>query len=61
MGATLLTNFKDLKRVGNFLLILDKNKLTYKISKEIRIAIASVVGLNKLSSNLRIIILRSIT
>ena len=61
VGATLLTNFKDLKRVGNFLLILDKNKLTYKISKEIRIAIASVVGLNKLSSNLRIIILRSIT
>ena len=44
-----------------FLLILDKKQLTYIISEERRIAIASVVGLDNLSSNLWIIILRSIT
>ena len=36
-------------------------QLTYKISKERRVAIASVVGLGNLSSNLRIIILLLIT
>ena len=47
-----------LKGVSTFLLILDKKtRLTYKISKERRIAIASVVGLDNLSSNLQIIIL----
>ena len=38
-----------------------KKQLTYKISKERRIAIASVVGLDNLSLNLWIIILRFIT
>ena len=61
MTAKLLTNFKHLKGVSTFLLILDKKKLTYKISKEIRIAIVSVVGLDNLSSNLWIVILRLIT
>ena len=36
-------------------------EVNYKISKERRISIASVVGLDNLSSNLRIIKLRSIT
>ena len=61
MAAKLLTNFKHLKGVSTLLLILDKKQLTYKISKETRIAIASVVGLDNLSSNLQIIILRLIT
>ena len=61
MAAKLLTNFKHLKGVSTFLLILDKKQLTYKISKERRVAIASVVGLDDLSSNLRIIILPLIT
>ena len=43
MSAKLLTNFKHLKGVSTFLLILDKKQLTYKISKERRIAIASAV------------------
>ena len=59
--AKLLANFKHLKGVSTFLLILDEKAATYKISKERRIAIVMVVGLNNLSSNLRIIILRSIT
>ena len=37
----------------------DKKQLTKKISKKRRIAIASAVGLDNLSSNLQIIILRS--
>ena len=62
MAATLLTNSKHLKGVSTFLLILEiKKKHTYKVSKERRIAIASVVGLDNLSSNLRIVILRFIT
>ena len=61
MTAKLLTNFKHVRGVSTFLLILDKKQLSDKISKEKRIAIASVVGLDNLSSNLRIIILRSIT
>ena len=61
VAAKLLTNFKHLKGVSTFLLILDKKQLTYKISKERRIAIASVVGLDNLTSNLRITILRLIT
>ena len=56
-----LTNFKHLKGVSAFLLILDKKQLTCKISKDRRIAIASVLGLDNPSSNLRIIILRPIT
>ena len=58
VAAMLLTNFKHLKGVSTFLLILDKKQLTYKISKERRIAIASVVELDNLSSYLQIIILR---
>ena len=61
VAAKLLTNFKHLKGVSTFLLILDKKHLTYKISNERRVAIASVVGLDNLSLNLWIIILRSIT
>ena len=59
--AKLLTNFKHLKKVSIFLLILDNKKLTYKISEERRIAIASLVGLGNVSSNLCIIMLCSIT
>ena len=59
--AKLLKNFKHLKGVSTFLLILDKKQFTYIISEERRIAIACVVGLHNLSSNLWIIILRSIT
>ena len=62
MAAKLLTNFKHLKGVSTFFLILEKKKkLTCKISKERRIAIASVVRLDNLGSNLRIIILPLIT
>ena len=61
MGTKLLKNFKNLKGVSIFLWILNKKQLTNKISKERRITIASVVGLGNLSSNLRIIILGSIT
>ena len=57
VAAKLLPNFKHLKGVSTFLLILDKKPAYCKISKERRIAIASVVGLDNLSSNLRIIIL----
>ena len=59
--AKLLKNLNHLKRISTFLLILDKKQLIYKISKERRIAIASVVGLDKLSSDLQIIILPLIT
>ena len=59
--AKLLKNLNHLKGVSTFLLILDKKQLIYKISKERRIAIASVVGLDKLSSDLQIIILPLIT
>ena len=61
MAAKLLTNFKHLNGVNTFLTILDQKQLTDKTSKVRRIAIASVVGLDNLSSNLRIIILRLIT
>ena len=60
-GSKALKKFQAFEGVSNFLLILDKKQLTYKISKERRIAIASVVGLDNLGSDLRIIILRSIT
>ena len=56
MAAKLLTNFKHLKGADTFLFILET--ASYKILKEIRAAIASVVGLVYLSSNLQIIILR---
>ena len=61
LATKFLTDFKHLKGVSTFLLILDKKQLTYKISKERRIAIASVVRLGNLSSDLWIIILHSIT
>ena len=56
VAAKLLTNFKHLKGADTFLFILET--ASYKILKEIRAAIASVVGLVYLSSNLQIIILR---
>ena len=56
-AAKLLPNFKRLKRVSTVLLILEKKTASHKILKEIRAAIASVVGLVYLSSNLRIITL----
>ena len=61
MAAKLLTNFKHLKGVSTLLLILEKKTTYHKISKERIIAITSVVKLDNLSSNLRIIILRLIT
>ena len=48
MAAKLLTNFKHLKGVSTFLLSLDKKK-------ERKIAITSVVVLDDLSSNLRML------
>ena len=39
----------------------EKKQLTYKISKERGIAIASIFGLDNLSSNLRIMILGLVT
>ena len=61
VAAKLLTNFKHLKGVSTFLLILDKKQLTDKIPNERRMAIASVVGLDNQSLNLRIIMLCLIT
>ena len=61
VAAKFLTNLKHLKGVSTSLLILEKKQLTYKISKETRIFIASVVGLDHLSSNLPFIILLLIT
>ena len=43
-AAKLLTNFKHLKGGNTFPLILDKKQLAYKVSKERKIAIDSVVG-----------------
>ena len=57
MAAKLLTNFKHLKGFSTFLLILEKKTASHKILKEIRAAIASVVGLFYLSSSLQIVIL----
>ena len=58
VAAKLLTNFKHLKGVSTFLLILEKKAASYKFLKEIRAAIASLVELVYLSSNLKINILR---
>ena len=55
LAAKRLTSFKHLKRVSVF--PLRKRQLSYKILNEIRIAIASVVELVDLDSNLKIIIL----
>ena len=57
-AAKLLTNFKHLKGVSTFLLILEKKATSDKILKQIRAAIASVVGLVYLSSNLQIMVMR---
>ena len=61
VAAKLLIIFKHLKVVSPFLLILEKRQFTYKILKENRVAIASVVGLDNLRSNLQIILLCLIT
>ena len=58
MSGKLLTNFKYLKGFITFHLILDQKAAYLKISKESRVAIASVVRLVNLSSNFHIIILR---
>ena len=42
-------------------MILEERKLNYKISKESRVAISSVMGLDNLGSDSQIIILRFIT
>ena len=44
-GSKTLNKFQTLKIVSTFLLILEKKTASYKILKEIRAAIASVVGL----------------
>ena len=44
VAAKLLTNFKHLKGVSTFLLILEKKTASYKILQEIRAAIAGVLG-----------------
>ena len=61
MWPKLFKKFKRLKASFTFLLILEKKAAYYKISRERRIARASVVGLDELSSNLWIIILHLIT
>ena len=61
VAVKLLAIFKHLKGVSTFLLVSEKKELTYKISKERRVAIASVVGLYNLGSDIWIIILRLIT
>ena len=57
VAAKLLTNFKHLKGVSTFLLILEKKVASYKILRKLA-ALVSVVGLVYLSSNLQILILR---
>ena len=52
MWPKLFKKFKRLKASFTFLLILEKKAAYYKISRERRIARASVVGLDELSSNL---------
>ena len=44
VAAKLLTNFKHLKGVSTFLFFLYKRQLTCEVLKEIRVAIAIVVG-----------------
>ena len=56
VAAKLLTNFKHLKGVSTFLLILEKKVASYKILRKLA-ALVSVVGLVYLSSNLQILIL----
>ena len=58
VAAKLLTNFKHLKGVSTFLFFLYKRQLTCEVLKEIRVAIAIVVGLVDVSLNLQITILR---
>ena len=59
MFGPAIYKFQTFEESQYILLILKKK--TAKISKERRIAIASVVGLDNLSSNLRIIMLCVIT
>ena len=61
VAAKYLTILKHLKEVSTFFLILEERQLNYKISKESRVAISSVMGLDNLGSDSRIIILRFIT
>ena len=50
VAAKLLTNFKHLEWVSNFLLTLKKKDSLF-IRKKNRIALAGVVGLDNLNSN----------
>ena len=61
VAAKYLTILKHLKEVSTLFLILEERQLNYKISKESRVAISSVMGLDNLGSDSRIIILRFIT
>ena len=56
MAAKLSINFKHLKVVSTFLILLEEKTASYKILKEIR-SYTSVVGLVYVSSNLKIITL----
>ena len=61
-GSKTLNKFQTFEGSQSFSPDLrEKKQFTYKISKERRIAIASIVGLENLKSNVRIIILRLIT
>ena len=61
VAAKYLTILKYLKEVSTFFLILEERQLNYKISKESKVAISSVMCLDNLGSDSRIIILRVIT
>ena len=58
VAAKLLKNFKHLKGVSTFLFSYIKRQLTCEVLKEIRVAIAIVVGLVNVNLNLQITILR---
>ena len=60
-GSKALNKFQTFEWSQYFSPDLRQKQLTYKISKERRIAIASVAGLDNLSSNLGIIKLYLIT
>ena len=57
VAAKLSINFKHLKVVSTFLILLEEKTASYKLLKEIR-SYTNVVGLVYVSSNLKIIILR---
>ena len=58
--AKILAILKHFKGVSTFLLISEERRLNYKISKQCRVAITGLVGLDNQGSNSRIIMLRFI-